>query len=149
MTQPDGNGLRGGPCGSRFLPGSPAQDHRRKGSRFMDTQTAHRQIGRRMARRRGMVALAGAVSLLTVGAGSISLAQFTDSSSATWAFATGTIDINTSPAVLTSVSNMMPGDASTQPLTVTNGGTGDMRYAMSVVATNPLGTALQLTIKTA
>src|SRR5438874_9030959 len=116
MTQPDGNGIRGGLCGSGFLPGGPSEDHRRKGSRFMDTQTAHRQIGRRMARRRGMVALAGAVSLLTIGAGSMSLAQFTDSSSATWAFATGTIDISTSPTVLTALSNMMPGDTSTQAL---------------------------------
>jgi hypothetical protein len=114
----------------------------------VDQLIVDRTIRRRRARRRGIVALLGAVSLLTIGAGSISLAQFTDSSTATWAFTTGTIDISTSPAVLTAVNSMMPGDSSTQALTVTNGGSGDFRYAISVAATNVLGTALQLTIKT-
>jgi camelysin-like metallo-endopeptidase len=114
----------------------------------MDTQLTDRQIERRRKRRRGIVALLGAVSILTIGAGSMSLAQFTDSATSTWAFATGTIDVNTSPAVLTAISNMLPGDTATQALTVSNAGTGDLRYAMSVAATNPLGTALQLTVKT-
>ena len=113
----------------------------------MDQIIVDREIRRRRTRRRGIVALLGAVSLLTIGAGSISLAQFTDTASSTWAFTTGTIDISTSPAVLTAVSNMLPGDTSTQALTVTNGGTGVLRYAISVAATNPLGTALLLTIK--
>jgi hypothetical protein len=114
----------------------------------MDTQLTDRQVERRRKRRRGIVALLGAVSILTIGAGSMSLAQFTDSATSTWAFATGTIDVNTSPAVLTAISNMLPGDNATQALTVSNAGTGDLRYAMSVAATNPLGTALQLTVKT-
>ena len=113
----------------------------------MDAQVTDRQVERRRKRRRGIVALLGAVSLLTIGAGSISLAQFTDTASSTWAFSTGTIDINTSPAVLTAVTNMMPGDTATQALTVTNAGTGDLRYAMSTVATNALGGQLQLTVK--
>lgn len=114
----------------------------------MDTQLFDRQVERRRKRRRGIVALLGAISILTIGAGSISLAQFTDSATSTWAFSTGTIDVNTSPAVLTAVTNMLPGDASTQALTVTNAGTGDLRYAISVAATNALGAQLQLTIKT-
>jgi spore coat-associated protein N len=114
----------------------------------MDQLIVDRTIRRRRARRRGIVALLGAVSLLTIGAGTISLAQFTDSATSTWAFTTGTIDISTSPAVLTAVNAMMPGGSSTQALTVTNGGSGDLRYAISVAATNPLGSALQLTIKT-
>jgi hypothetical protein len=114
----------------------------------MDQLIVDRTIRRRRARRRGIVALLGAVSLLTIGAGSISLAQFTDSASSTWAFTTGTIDVNTSPAVLTAVNDMMPGDTATQALTVSNAGTGDLRYSISVAATNALGTALQLTIKT-
>jgi hypothetical protein len=114
----------------------------------MDQVIVDREIRRRRTRRRGIVALLGAVSLLTIGAGSVSLAQFTDSASSTWAFATGTIDVNTSPAVLTAINAMMPGAISTQPLTVSNAGSGDLRYALSVAATNPLGTALQLTIKT-
>jgi hypothetical protein len=113
----------------------------------MDQIIVDAQVQRRRTRRRGLVALLGAVSLLTIGAGTISLAQFTDTSASTWAFTAGTIDISTSPAVLTAVTALMPGDNRTQALTVTNGGSGDLRYAISVAATNPLGTALQLTIK--
>jgi hypothetical protein len=113
----------------------------------MDTQTADRHVERRRKRRRGIVTLLGAISILTIGAGSISLAQFTDNDSSTWSFATGTIDVNSNPAVLTAISAMMPGDQSTQALTVSNDGSGDLRYAMSVAATNPLGSALQLTVK--
>ena len=114
----------------------------------MDQIIVDRQIRRRRTRRRGIVALLGAVSLLTIGAGSISLAQFTDNSAATWAFTAGTIDISTSPTVFTAVNPMMPGDTSTQALTVTNAGTGDLRWSLAVAATNTLGSALQLTIKT-
>ena len=114
----------------------------------MDPQVIdHRSVQRRR-RRRGIIALLATVSLLTIGAGSVSLAQFTDSATSTWSFTTGTIDVNTSPAVLTSITAMMPGDTNTQALTVTNAGTADLRYAMSTVATNTLGTVLQLTIKT-
>ena len=115
---------------------------------MVDTQVVTMQVERRRKRRRGIVALLAAVSLLTLGAGSISLAQFTDNTSSTWAFTAGTIDISTNPAVLTSINAMMPGDTATQALTVTNGGTGDLRYSMSTVATNALGDQLQLTIKT-
>ena len=114
----------------------------------MDTQLIDHQVERRRKRRRGIVALLGAISILTIGAGSMSLAQFTDSASSTWAFSTGTIDVNTSPAVLTAVTNMLPGDTATQALTVTNAGTGALRYAMSTAATGALGTQLQLTVKT-
>jgi hypothetical protein len=112
-----------------------------------NTQVVTTQVERRRKRRRGTVALLAAVSLLTIGAGSISLAQFTDSASSTWSFTAGTIDVNTNPAVFTSISNMMPGDTNTQALTVTNAGSGDLRYALSTVATNALGHQLQLTIK--
>ena len=113
----------------------------------MDQQLSDTGVERRRRRRRGIVALLGALSMLTIGAGSMSLAQFTDSATSTWAFSTGTIDVNTSPTVFTAVTNMMPGDQNTQKLTVTNAGTGDLRYALSTVATNPLGTQLQLTIR--
>lgn len=113
----------------------------------MDQELMDYRVERRRKRRRGIVVLLGAVSMLTVGAGSLSLAQFTDSAASTWSFTTGTIDINTSPATLTAVGSMMPGDNATQALTVSNAGTGDLRYAISVAATNTLGAQLQLTIK--
>jgi hypothetical protein len=114
----------------------------------MDTQLIDHQVERRRKRRRGIVALLGAISILTIGAGSISLAQFTDSASSTWAFTTGTIDVSSSPTVLTAVTNMLPGDNATQAVTIANGGTGDLRYALSTAATGALGTQLQLTVKT-
>ena len=99
-------------------------------------------------RRGGVFALLVAFAIMTIGAGSLSLAQFSDNASSTWAFTTGTINVNTSPTIFTTVSGMLPGDSSTQVLTVTNAGTGDLRYALAVTATNPLGAQLQLTIKT-
>jgi hypothetical protein len=113
----------------------------------MDDQHVEYQVERRRRRRRGIVALLGALSLMTLGAGSISLAQFTDSAQSTWAFSTGTIDISTSPTVLAAVTAMMPGDAETQALTVTNAGSGDLRYAMSTAATGALGDQLQLEVR--
>ena len=61
----------------------------------MDHQLMDTGVERRRRRRRGIVALLGALSMLTIGAGSLSLAQFTDSATSTWAFTTGTIDIST------------------------------------------------------
>src|SRR5215212_422510 len=124
-----------------------ARSIRKRGLCQMQTDMRERHVERRRARRRGIVALLGAVSLLTIGAGSMSLAQFTDTASGTWSFTTGTIDISTNPTVFTSIASMMPGDNATQALTVTNGGTGDLRYAMATVATNALGDQLTLTIK--
>lgn len=77
----------------------------------MDHRLFNHQAERRRKRRRGIVARLGAVSILTIGTGSRYLAQFTDTTSSTWAFSTGTIDVNTSRAVLTAVTNMLPGDA--------------------------------------
>jgi predicted ribosomally synthesized peptide with SipW-like signal peptide len=69
-------------------------------------------------------------------------------------FQTGSIDISTSPAsALFSVNGMMPGDSVTQPLTVSNDGSAELRYAISATATDPDGQALKdqltLTIKSA
>jgi hypothetical protein len=114
----------------------------------MDQQNVDIATERRRKRRRGIVALLGALSMLTIGAGSMSLAQFTDTTSTTWNFTAGTIDISTNPAVaFAAINPMMPGDVNTQKLVVTNAGTGDLRYAISVAATNALGSALQLSIR--
>jgi spore coat-associated protein N len=113
----------------------------------MDHLVIEQRIERRRKRRRGIVALLGALSALTIGAGSVSLALFTDSDSSTWAFTTGTIDIESNPAVLTAVTAMMPGDNASDSLTITNAGTADLRYAMSTVATNALGDQLTLAVR--
>jgi hypothetical protein len=81
-------------------------------------------------------------------------AVFTDSTAlAANSFATGTVDISTSPAsALFTVNAMMPGDVVTQPLTVSNSGNAQLRYAVSASATDPdtkaLKDQLTLTVKT-
>jgi predicted ribosomally synthesized peptide with SipW-like signal peptide len=53
------------------------------------------------------------------------------------AFTTGTVIITTSPtSALITYSNMAPGDKVTQPLTVSNGGSLALRYAVTSLATN-------------
>jgi len=99
-------------------------------------------------RRRGFLAALLSLSVITLGAGIFSLAIFTDSAASTGSFATGTIDITSSPAVVFTVSDMMPGDANTQALTIANAGTATLRYSMTSAATNVLGTTLQLEVKT-
>jgi hypothetical protein len=105
-------------------------------------------VARRRKRRRGLVMLATGIALAGLGSSALSLALFTDTQASTWSFTTGTIDITSSPSVMTSVTAMMPGDGSTQPLTLQNAGTAQLRYAMTVMATNALGGELRLEVKT-
>jgi predicted ribosomally synthesized peptide with SipW-like signal peptide len=113
----------------------------------MDQLVIEHRIERRRKRRRGIVALLAALSALTIGAGSVSLALFTDSDSSTWSFTTGTIDIESNPAVLTAITAMMPGDVAADSLTISNAGTADLRYAMVTTATNALGDQLDLAVR--
>jgi hypothetical protein len=101
-----------------------------------------------VSRRKG-IALAAVLglSIISLSAGAMSLAIFTDTSSATGTFTSGTIDITSSPAVAFTVGAMMPGDNNTQALTIANAGTGALRYSLTTVATNTLGAALTLTVK--
>lgn len=90
------------------------------------------------------------VSLATVG----TLALFTDEDTvAANAFSTGTIALSTSPtSAAVTFSNMMPGDAVTNPVVVTNDGSEALRYAVSSTATNADSKALKdqlvLTVRT-
>lgn len=65
-------------------------------------------------------------------------------------FSTGTLDISTSPAsAIISLSAMAPGDTVTAPVTVSNAGSMQMRYAIrSTTTENLLAAQLDLTIKT-
>jgi hypothetical protein len=99
-------------------------------------------------RRRGILALLLGLTTVSLGAGMFSLAVFTDSDSSTGGFATGSIDIKSSPTVAFNVTNLVPGDDVTQGLTIDNDGTIDFRYALTTTATTALGDALELTIKT-
>src|SRR5437763_3700820 len=65
-------------------------------------------------------------------------------------FSSGTIVISTSPAsAFITFSAMVPGDTVTQPLTVSNSGSAQLRYSVSSTTTeNVLASQLALTIKT-
>jgi hypothetical protein len=80
------------------------------------------------------------VGLASVGlsAGASSLALFTSAATVgANTFSTGTVSITTTPATaLITFSAMAPGDQVTAPITVTNGGSLDLRYAIASVATN-------------
>ena len=98
--------------------------------------------------RRAAFTLMLALSVISLGAGAMSLAIFTDTSASTGTFTSGTIDITSSPTVAFTVGAMMPGDNNTQALTIANAGTGALRYSLATVATNALGAALTLTVRT-
>jgi predicted ribosomally synthesized peptide with SipW-like signal peptide len=99
------------------------------------------------------LALIGAV-VSAVGGAAMSLAYFTDSDAVgANTFTTGTISLTTSPtSALVTFSNMFPADSVTAPLTLTNSGGGQLRYAMTSSSTDTdnkhLAAQLTLTVKT-
>ena len=103
---------------------------------------------RRTKRRRALLAILLGSSLATVGAGAMTLAQFTDSDTSTGSWTSGTIILGVSPATAFTVTNLMPGDSGSQTVTVSNTGTGAARYALSTSATNTdtKGLAAQMTL---
>jgi len=109
--------------------------------------TTHEHPRRR--RRVGALLLMACLTA-SLGAGAISLAIFTDSQAVTGnAFATGNVNIAATPATeLFAVAQMMPGDEMAEELTVSNEGTGALRYAMSttVVSGGALAGQLELTV---
>lgn len=102
-------------------------------------------MARKLAATAIVLALFAAVMSLSV------LALFTDTASVPAnAFSTGTLDISTSPtSALVTFSGMAPGDQVTAPITVSNAGTLNLRYAVTSTTTeNTLAAQLDLTIKT-
>ena len=80
-----------------------------------------------------------------------SFAVFTDSETVdSNTFSTGSVDISTSPTTaLVTFSDMAPGDQVTNPITVTNDGSLELRYAVTSTTTEDvLAAQLDLTIKT-
>ena len=112
-------------------------------------QIAHDKTAqRRTMRRRALLAILLASSLATLGAGAMTLAQFTDSDASTGSWTSGTIILGVSPATAFSVTNILPGDTGSQTIVVSNTGTGDARYSLSTSATNTdtKGLAAQMTL---
>ncbi len=100
---------------------------------------------RRRRRRRGLIALLLTLSIGTLGAGLFSLAYFTDSDTSTGSFSSGTIILNLSTATVFNVSGMFPGDVQNATLTLTNAGTGQLRYSMTSAVNSGPSLAGQLT----
>lgn len=90
--------------------------------------------------------LAAVVAVLSLSA----MAFFTDTASLpTNTLSTGSVDINTSPtSALVTFSDMAPGDQVTAPITVSNDGSLELRYAVTSTTTeDTLAAQLDLTIK--
>src|SRR5262245_5135753 len=105
---------------------------------------------RERARRRRRITVAAALVAASLTGGAVfTSSQWTASKQITGnAFSSGNVSLTLSPAsaVLT-MSNMVPGDVITKPITVTNSGTADLRYAVSSTTTeNTLSAALQLVV---
>lgn len=114
----------------------------------MDMLSFDRTAARRQGRRRALVALLLATTVATVGAGAMSLAVFTDSQASSGSWSAGTIVLGVSPATTFNATGILPGDFGSQTVTVSNAGTGALRYAMTSNATNVdgKGLAVQMTL---
>jgi predicted ribosomally synthesized peptide with SipW-like signal peptide len=91
------------------------------------------------------------VGVVAAGLGVASNAIWTDSQAVDAnVFSAGTVDISTSPTTaLVTYSGMAPGDEVTNPITVTNAGSLELRYAVTNTTTeDTLAAQLDLTIKT-
>jgi predicted ribosomally synthesized peptide with SipW-like signal peptide len=91
------------------------------------------------------------VGVVAAGLGVASNAIWTDSQAVDAnVFSAGTVDISTNPATaLVTYSGMAPGDEVTNPITVTNDGSLELRYAVTNTTTeDTLAAQLDLTIKT-
>jgi hypothetical protein len=115
----------------------------------MDTYALDDQATKRRGkRRRALLAILLASSLATLGAGAMSLAVFTDSKASTGSWSSGSVTLGVAPATSFTATNIMPGDSGSQTITVSNSGTGALRYALSTSATNAdtKGLAAQITL---
>ncbi len=109
------------------------------------------QNRKRRSRLLVLLAIAG-LSMVSLGSGIASLAVFTSGATVPDnSFTAGTVVLGTNPtSALITYDNMAPGDQVTAPLTVSNTGTLELRYAATTVATDAdgkgLAAALVLTV---
>ena len=95
----------------------------------------------------GLIFGASVATVVTAATGAL----FTDSQSVgANTFSTGTVDISSSPtSAVVSFSTMAPGDKVTNPITVSNDGSLQLRYAVESTTTeDTLAAQLDMTIKT-
>ncbi len=82
------------------------------------------------------VAVAG-LAVASMGAGSMSLALFTDQETVDGTFSSGSIVLDPAKVdgLTLTTSNMMPGDSVTDDVVVENDGSSQLRYSMSTSST--------------
>jgi predicted ribosomally synthesized peptide with SipW-like signal peptide len=112
------------------------------------------RLERRRRRRRLLGVFIGALALVSLGAGELSLALFTDQETVPGTFSSGSVMIDDVKidALTLSSANMVPGDSVTDDVVVENDGSVQLRYSLSTASTNldakNLRSVLLLTIKT-
>jgi predicted ribosomally synthesized peptide with SipW-like signal peptide len=92
----------------------------------------------RSRRRRRLLLLLATLGAISLGAGQLSLALFTDQETVAGTFSTGSIvldDVKIDGLTLTTAA-MMPGDTVTDDVVVENDGTAQLRYSMATTSTN-------------
>jgi predicted ribosomally synthesized peptide with SipW-like signal peptide len=75
-------------------------------------------------------------SLASLGMGISSLAIWTDTEQGTATFSAGTVDLTINPTTILTVTGIGPGQSGSGAVTVTNGGTLALRYALTSSSTN-------------
>ena len=104
--------------------------------------------------RRVVSMLVGVAAVLSIAAGQLSLALFTDQETVAGTFSSGSVILDDVKidALTLSTSGMLPGDTVTDDVVVENDGTVQLRYALSTSSTNAdskgLRDVLTLTVKT-
>jgi predicted ribosomally synthesized peptide with SipW-like signal peptide len=109
---------------------------------------------RRRRRRRLLIGLVvAALGVVSLGAGQLSLAVFTDQETVAGTFSSGSVILDDVKidALTLSTAGMVPGDTVTDDVVVENDGSVQLRYALSTTSTNPDAKALRdvltLTVK--
>ena len=108
---------------------------------------------RRRRRRRLLGLFIGVLGVVSLGAGQLSLAIFTDQETVNGTFSSGSVirDDVKIDALTLSTAGMVPGDTVTDDVVVENDGSVQLRYAVSTASTNTDGKALRnvltLTVK--
>ncbi len=109
--------------------------------------------GHRTRRRRLSGLLIGALAVVSLGAGQLSLALFTDQETVPGTFSSGSVildDVKINALTL-ATAGLVPGDTVTDDVVVENDGSVELRYALSTTSTNPdtkaLRDVLTLTVK--
>ena len=108
---------------------------------------------RRPRRRRLLAMVIGALGVVSLGAGQLSLAVFTDQETVAGTFSSGSVILDDVKidALTLSTAGMVPGESVTDDVVVENDGSVQLRYALSTTSTNPdakaLRNVLTLTVK--